>query len=260
MKQIQDLDINALEIVALAAAQQASALLNIGFYSDLEVKQKSHAHDLVTQFDTKSEELIISVIKDSYSNHAFVGEESGIQGDVENEITWIIDPIDGTWNFAKQIPSFAISIAVYYKKAVHLGVCIDPIANEIFIARKGKGATMNGKKLSVSKVSNLEHSGISLGSHIGFDDLHKIAQIRRSGSTVLDLCYVAKGSLEGFIDNRQRIWDYAAAQLVVVEAGGTVSCFDNSPLSFDFKNRTQILASNGIVHQELMKWISMEKK
>ena len=253
-------DISALEHVVLAAVNQTADLLRGGFYSELEIKTKSHTHDLVTQFDTQAEDLIISTIKKEYPDHAFVGEESGCVGDTENKITWIIDPIDGTWNFAKQIPSFAISVAACYKGEAYLGVCLDPIANELYIGRRGEGATMNGKKLSVSTTNKLKDAGISLGKAVGVEAIHKIALIRRTGSTVLDLCYVAKGALEGLIDDSLNVWDYAAAALIVQEAGGVVSTFENKPLPYDIKVPSSIVASNNEIHKELVKWISMANK
>lgn len=252
--------LDKIQIKALAAAEQASDLLKAGFYSTLDVSVKSHIHDLVTQYDTNAEKLIKSVVDENFPDHAFIGEETGINGDIKNQITWIVDPIDGTWNFAKQIPSFAISIAVHYKGETQIGICLDPISGELFTARKGEGATMNGRKLEVSDVDSLEKSGLSLGAHIGLHEIERIAMIRRTGSSVLDLCYVAKGALDGFIDNRQRIWDYAAAKLVVEEAGGTVTDFSGNPLTFDTEKPTSIIASNQKIHKEVREWISTDAK
>ncbi len=251
--------IEELEHVGLAAANRAGDLLKAGFYSDLDVKIKSHKHDLVTQYDQKSEELIVSVIKDFFPHHAFVGEELGINGSIKQNIYWVIDPIDGTWNFARQIPSFAVSIAACYEDQTLLGICLDPISGELFIGRRGKGATMNGKSLKVSTASQLEDCGISFGMSVGVNAIHEIALIRRSGSSVLDLCYVAKGALEGFINHNQSVWDFAAAKLIVEEAGGVVTTFEGNPVPLDIARTHTIIASNGIIHKELTQWISTAK-
>ncbi len=251
-----NISLGELEHAGLAAAHRAADLLKIGFYSEIDVKIKSHKHDIVTQFDKKSEELIVSVIKDFFPHHGFVGEELGIMGSTTKNIYWIIDPIDGTWNFARQIPSFAISIAACFDGMTHLGICLDPISGELFIARRGGGATMNGKALHVSQTGQLEDAGISFGTSVGVNAIHEIALIRRSGSSVLDLCYVAKGALEGFINHNLHVWDFAAAKLIVEEAGGVVTTFDGKPVSLDTGHRHTLIASNRILHEELIRWIS----
>lgn len=257
---VDSCDLDGIELVALAAANQASDLLKSGFYSNLDVSVKTHMHDLVTQFDVKAEETIISVIRKAYPDHAIIAEESGTSNDPCNKITWIIDPLDGTWNFAKQIPSFAVSIAVAHKGVVYIGVCLDPISGELFIGRKGKGATMNGKKISVSKTTSLKECGISLGAHVGLSEIHKIALIRRTGSSVLDLCYVAKGALDSFIENKLNVWDFAAAKLIVEEAGGLVTDFSGNPLTLDHSQPSEVLATNNAMHKEITEWISTERK
>lgn len=254
---IMNIPLSDLEHAGLAAANRASDLLQAGFYADIDVKTKSGKHDLVTQYDQKSEALITATLKEFFPDHAFVGEEMGIQGDTKNTIYWVIDPIDGTWNFSRQIPSFAISIAACYQNKAYVGICLDPISKELFIAKRGGGATMNGKALKVSATKELEDSGISFGTSVGVHAIHKIALIRRSGSTVLDLCYVAKGALEGFINHNQRAWDYAAAQLIVEESGGLVTTFEGRPLPLTLEAPNTIVASNTIIHEELIKWISL---
>lgn len=252
--------LSEIEVVAIQAANQACDILKAGFYSEFRVQEKRHRHDLVTEFDLKSEKIIVDTIKKAYPHHAIVAEESGIQGDIENQPTWIIDPIDGTWNFAKQIPSFAISIATYYRGKVHLGLALDPISGELFLATYGGGATMNGKPIYVSNTLEIEDSGISLATCKHLRPIHALSQIRRSGSSVLDLCYVAKGALEGFIYPALRVWDYAASSLIIEEAGGTVTNFQNQPLTFPLREPSAIVATNGKIHGEIIQWISMENK
>jgi myo-inositol-1(or 4)-monophosphatase len=256
---VHDIPVSMLESVAVSAILRASDLVKEGFYSALSIQEKSGPHDIVTQFDKAAERAIIDTIRNTFPNHAFIGEEGGIQGVSSNTVTWIIDPIDGTWNFARQIPSFGCSIAVMYNQVVYVGAVIDPIANELFVAKKGYGSTMNGKKLSVSQTANLKGSGVSLRVEMLKKLPHNdIGVLRRSGSTVLDMCYVAKGSLEGFIERGINIWDFAASTLIVQEAGGTVTNLDKTQTLLDPTRKHSIIATNGLIHKELLTWISME--
>jgi myo-inositol-1(or 4)-monophosphatase len=257
---VNEVPISTLESVAISAILRASDIIKEGFYSTLSISEKSGPHDVVTQFDKEAERVIIDTISKSFPDHAFLGEESGSRGASNKEITWIIDPIDGTWNFARQIPSFGCSIAAVYENTVYVGVVIDPIANELFVAKKGYGATMNGKQLSVSSRSDLSISGISLRIEMLKSIPENFGILRRSGSTVLDMCYVAKGSLEGFIDRNINVWDFAASMLIVSEAGGMVTTLEQSPPLLDSTKKQSIIATNRLIHKELLKWISPEKK
>jgi len=249
-----------LEHVGLSAALRASDVLRDGFYSELIIEEKSGIHDVVTQFDKKAEEVIVSSIKSHFPHHCFVGEEGGTQGSLESEVVWVIDPIDGTWNFSRQIPAFAISIAALVDKKPYLAICLDPIANELFIGKQGHGASMNGRPLSVSPISTLPSAGISLGGCVGTSNMCHISQIRRTGSAVLDLCYVAKGALDGYIEWSLNLWDFAAAALLVEEAGGVVTTIQGTPIEIDFGKKSSIVASNGKIHKDLLKWISTVEK
>ena len=257
---VNDIPISTLESVAISAILRASDIAKEGFYSSLTIQEKSGPHDVVTQFDRAAEHAIIETISKTFPNHSFLGEETGLRGIPHSEITWVIDPIDGTWNFARQIPSFGCSLAAMYQNEVYVGVVIDPIANELFVAKKGYGATMNGKKLSISSRSHLSESGISLRIEMLKSVPSHFGILRRSGSTVLDMCYVAKGSLEGFIDRNISIWDFAASMLIVEEAGGLVTTLDNEAPLLDPTKKQSIIATNGHLHKELLKWISTEKK
>ncbi len=171
-----------------------------------------------------------------------------------------MDPIDGTWNFAKQIPSFCTSLSAYHKGEVLLGISFDPIANEFFMAQKGKGAFMNGKKIHVTSTNNLHAAGISVRALVELDHLHQVAMIRRSGSSLLDMCYVAKGSLDGFIEWNLSVWDFAATMLLIEEAGGKITDpLGKRPILEPGKKYT-LVASNGHLHEELLGWISTAKK
>jgi myo-inositol-1(or 4)-monophosphatase len=257
---VNEINISKLESVAISAILRASDLIKEGFYSSLSIEKKSGPHDIVTQFDKEAEKVIIETISSNFKDHAFLGEETGVRGSFENQITWIIDPIDGTWNFARQIPSFGCSIAAVYNNETVVGVVIDPIANELFVAKKGYGATMNGRKLSISPIKDLSESGVSLRIELLKSIPSNLGVLRRSGSTVLDMCYVAKGSLEGFIDKNINVWDFAAAMLIVQEAGGVVTTLDNKAPTLIPNKKQSIIATNGYLHKELLKWISTEKK
>jgi myo-inositol-1(or 4)-monophosphatase len=257
---VNDIPISKLESVAISAILRASDLVKEGFYSSLSIEKKSGPHDLVTQFDKEAEKVIIETISSHFKDHAFLGEETGMTGIFDNKITWIIDPIDGTWNFARQIPSFGCSIAAVQNGETVVGAVIDPIASELFVAKKGYGATMNGRKLGISQIKDLSESGVSLRIELLKSIPSNLGVLRRSGSTVLDMCYVAKGSLEGFIDKNINVWDFAAAMLIVKEAGGMVTTLENKAPILNRNTKQSIIATNGYLHKELLKWISTEKK
>lgn len=255
---VNEIPLSTLESVAISAILRASDIVKEGFYSSLTIQEKSGPHDVVTQFDKAAEQAIIDTISQTFPDHAFLGEETGIRGIPNSQITWVIDPIDGTWNFARQIPSFGCSLAAMYQNTIYVGVVIDPIANELFVAKKGYGATMNGKKLSISSRSSLLESGVSVRIDMLKHVPSHIGVLRRSGSTVLDMCYVAKGSLEGFMDKTINVWDFAASMLIVQEAGGTVTTLDNKTPLLDPLHKQSIIATNGLIHKDLLKWISTE--
>lgn len=255
-KKVETTTLSEFEHVGISAALSAADLLRPGFYTDLEIKQKSHVHDLVTQFDIQAEEAILRVLRTSYKDHSFLGEESGLQGSKGSDCLWIIDPIDGTWNFARQIPSFCISITALYQMMPVVAICYDPISNELFVGKKGHGSFMNGKRISVRNTKTLEESGISLGGAVGRDSLHHVSQIRRSGSSVLDIAYVAKGALEGFIEWNLQLWDFVGPALIVEEAGGMVTSPKGKPIEIEIGKRFSVVASNGHIHKDLIKWTS----
>lgn len=245
---------------AILAAMRASDVIKEGFSADFTVKQKSHLHDVVTPYDVAAEKAIIEIIQKEYPQHAIVAEESGSQGDPDKGVTWIIDPIDGTWNFARKIPAFATSIAVYHKGHTVAAVCFDPISDELFTSIRGQGAKLNGKDISVSNVDQLQKSGISLGMTSSPQNLTVIGNIRRAGSTVLDMCYTAKGALEGFIEWDLQIWDFAGAQLILEEAGGKCTDIAGHPIDIKWGNKQSVLASNASINKDLLTWTSTVKK
>ena len=245
--------------VSVEAAKKAGALLMEGFGTEFAVGAKEGRRNLVTEYDTKSEELILGMIREAFPEHGILSEECGT---VEGEGTqWIVDPLDGTVNFAYNIPAFSISIAAVENGEVVTGVIYNPVLDEMFTAEKGKGATFNGKECRVSKCDLLNDSLLATGlpyhtnenPRYCIDHLTAIAQkgipLRRIGSAALDLAYTACGRFDGFWEASLQPWDYAAGLLIVEEAGGKVSDFYGAPLkSF---SETSVVASNGIIDTQM---------
>lgn len=226
--------------------------------ADIQVESKESVKDIVTEADQSIERYLREQIAIYYPDHAITGEEEGVTGD--SDYRWIIDPIDGTVSFLHGQHFFSISIALAYKEELILGAVYAPALNELFWAEKGKGATLNGKPISVSSESVLERSVVSTGfaclrSNITPNNLPlfgeiatKVRGVRRFGSAAMDLCLVACGRIEAYWEKYINIYDVAAGMLIVQEAGGRVSdysdCVDALP--------GEILASNGQIHSELV--------
>ncbi len=229
--------------IALRAARKAGE--NIVRASDelhrFEVKAKG-VNNFVTEVDINAEREIIYHLQKAYPDHAILGEESGLIGSADAEYRWIIDPLDGTTNFVRGIPHFAVSIACMYRGRIEHAVIVDPVRREEFTASRGRGAQLNGHRIRVSDLANLD--GALLGTGIPFkahcDDkleaytksLEQLASqcagIRRAGAASLDLAYVAAGRLDAFWEIGLAQWDMAAGVLLVREAGGLVSDIDAS--------------------------------
>ena len=235
-------------------------------YIDLEFKisNKEGVNNLVTEVDHASEKIIIDIIKKNYPDHHILTEESGdlIQ---DSQYKWIVDPIDGTVNFAHRIPICCISIGIEYNKEIILGAVYNPYLNELFIAEKGQGATLNDKKISVSKKENVINSCLVTGFPYTYLDepngplevfsrfIKKGVPVRRLGSAAIDLSWVAAGRFDGFYEHQLQPWDSAAGYLMVKEAGGKVTHFNGDEYS-PYKHG--LIASNGILHNELMQWVN----
>ncbi|MEH6635705.1 MAG: inositol monophosphatase family protein [Halioglobus sp.] len=229
--------------IALRAARKAGE--NIVRASDdldrFEVKAKG-VNNFVTEVDINAEQEIIYHLRKAFPDHAFLGEESGLTGSEDAEYRWVIDPLDGTTNFIRGIPHYAVSIACLHKGKPEHAVVLDPVRQEEFTASRGRGAQLNGRRIRVSKLQNLE--GALLGTGIPFknhcdDKLEsysktlevlagQCAGIRRAGAASLDLAYVAAGRLDAFWEIGLSQWDIAAGVLLVREAGGLVSDIDAS--------------------------------
>ena len=221
--------------------------------------------NLVTEVDLLCEKKIIEVIKNNYPDHSILTEETG-EALTGSEYKWIIDPIDGTTNYVHDFPFFCSSVAVEIKGDLLVGAVYQPVLNELFTVQKGKGAFLNGNRIYVSKNNSLRSSLLATGfaydvhksetdniNH--FTNFLKQAQaIRRPGSAALDLCYVAAGRFDGFWELKLYPWDVAAGILLVQEAGGKVTGMAGEKYSIYSKN---ILASNGLIHQDMIDVLSV---
>jgi myo-inositol-1(or 4)-monophosphatase len=219
--------------------------------------------DLVTEADIAAEELIIDRIRSYYPQHMILAEESGdtITIGQSSDWKWIIDPLDGTTNYAHGYPCFCVSIALEFKGAIQIGVVYDPMRDEMFAAERGQGATLNGRTMRVSDVDELGRAMLCTGFPYNVRERHDFARefarftmeaqaVRRDGSAAIDLAYVACGRFDGFWEDGLNPWDMAAGVLLIEEAGGRVSDYQNQPLSIYTK---QVLTSNGLVHEAMMR-------
>lgn len=223
---------------------------------NLLINTKSTSVDLVTEVDELSEKHILNSIKENYPLHGILSEESG-QADVESDYLWIVDPLDGTTNFAQGLPIFAISIALKYKDQTVLGVVYSPIVNQLFEAVKGKGAYLNGEEIIVGNKKYLNKC--VLGTGFPYDRaIHKdnnanyfshfvpkVRGLRRMGAAAYDLANVAAGSLDGFWEINLSPWDIAAGELIIEEAGGKV-------IHLKEKRGISLVAGNEVICQKII--------
>lgn len=215
--------------------------------------------NLVTELDKEAEALIISILQKKYPGHDVLAEESGNRNS-GSEYRWVIDPIDGTTNFARGLPIFCVSIGLEHRGKIVLGVVYDPTRDELFTAELGKGAFLNGNPIHVSDASTLIESVLVTGfaynvrsTRENIDHfqnfLLEARAVRRLGSAALDLCYVAAGRLDGYWEMSLNPWDMAAGVLLVEEAGGKYSDLDGQPTTIHQK---KILVSNGRIHEQMV--------
>src|SRR5213082_2691803 len=243
---------------AVEIAQEAGKILMEEFSRPLDIRYKGDEVDIVTQADKRSEQFIVSRINEYFPGHAITAEE-GTGQDTASEYRWHVDPLDGTTNFAHGYPCFSVSIALAHSDKVVAGVVYNPIYEELFAAARGDGATLNGKKISVSKVPSLATSLLCTGFpvhkrkaspniHYYYDFTLRSHGVRRDGSAALDLASVACGRFDGFWEFGLHAWDTAAGVLLVREAGGVVTTFSGQPYR---PGDYETLASNGRIHTEL---------
>jgi myo-inositol-1(or 4)-monophosphatase len=250
-------------LVAIEAALKAGGILRQGFYTDYRVSSKPGIHNLVTEYDNAAEESIIGTVRAHFPNHSILAEESGEKRTAHPEdVTWVIDPLDGTVNFAHRIPIFAVSIGVAVKECVVAAVVYSPMQQELFVAERSKGAFLNGNRICISSVKEIMQAFMATGFPYNvntnprhcidrFVDMQKMGiPIRRLGSAALDLAYVASGRYDAYWELNLSPWDIAAGSLLVEEAGGTITQYDGAPLDI-FSDKT-VLATNGHFHGAMM--------
>jgi len=243
--------------IAIDLAQASGQMLmgSLGKVKDIGHKGEI---DLVTEADRRSEELIVGRLREAFPHHAIIAEESG--GERDAEYLWLIDPLDGTTNYAHGLPWFTVSIGLLKGEEPILGVIYNPPLDELFWVERGEGAWLNGEKIEVSSTPQLSQSLLATGfpydireskvnnlDHFSHFSLRALA-IRRAGSAALDLAYLACGRFDGFWELKLHPWDMAAGALLVTEAGGIITDFKGS--RFDPFGK-EILASNGRIHNQM---------
>jgi myo-inositol-1(or 4)-monophosphatase len=247
--------------VAVEAAMEAGKILRDGFRGDKKVKKKADG-SMVTQVDVMAEQKIISMIKAKYPGHDFLAEESG-EAKISSRYRWIIDPLDGTHDFIYGIESFGVSIALEENGQLALGVIYMPMQDRMFVAQKGKGAFLNGEKISVSKRKNMWETVMlydpcifkekALALEVLGMIVDKIRTIRIFGSAVMKMTTIAMGAADSYIEWGNKPWDSAAGAILIEEAGGKVTQPDGKPYTPYCRH---FVASNGKVHEEVLRIIS----
>jgi myo-inositol-1(or 4)-monophosphatase len=228
-----------------------------------EVRHKS-AVDIVTDVDLQSEQQVRAMLQSAFPTHTIVGEEGGARVGSEPRYRWFVDPLDGTTNYAHGFPFFCVSIGLEIDGELQLGVVNSPCLDELFVAEKQQGATLNGRPIRVSKIDELHLALLATGFPYdrslfpralrSFEELSMRSQaVRRAGSAALDLCYVACGRLDGYWEHTVSSWDLAAGALIVLEAGGRISATDGNPFAIE---GGQVLASNGRVHDAIVEGLA----
>jgi myo-inositol-1(or 4)-monophosphatase len=246
--------------VAIDAARAAGVLLKTGFRAEHRVAFKGQTINLVTEMDERAEELIVGRLASAFPDDAILAEERGAARGRSGR-RWIVDPLDGTTNYAHGLAVFAVSIALEVDGRIALGVAYDPSADELYVAERGRGATVNDERLAVSTTTKLDESLLGTGFPYNIREtedtnLKEYAAfavccrgVRRLGSAVLDLAWVAAGRFDGFWELRLGPWDAAAATLFVEEAGGRVTNLVGAAVDVD---TPAVVASNGRIHDEML--------
>lgn len=245
--------------VATEAALAGGAVLQ-AYAGKVEAQEKGRPGDLITAADKAAEAAVLEVIQRHFPGHAILAEESGQMGTTESEFLWAIDPLDGTTNYAHQYPFYAVSIGLLINGVPQVGVVFAPFLQELFRAAKGLGATLNRQPIQVSPTAELRQSLLVTGfaydrhetpdnNYAEFCTLTHLTQgVRRGGSAALDLSYVSCGRLDGYWERGLSQWDMAAGIVMVEEAGGRVTAYDQG--SFAIKTG-RVLATNGLIHAAL---------
>src|SRR3984885_8488458 len=255
-----------LKSTLIKAVEAGAAVMQRYFQGEFVISNKEGINNLVTEADHASEKAIFEIIKQDFPDHYILSEEAG-EIVMDSNYKWIIDPIDGTVNFAHGLPLCCVSIGLEQDGEMILGAVYNPFIREFFFAQKGYGATLNDKIIRVSNESSVQKSCLVTGFPYSYLDqpngplevfarlIRSGVPVRRLGSAAMDLCWVAAGRFDGFYEHKLQAWDSAAGFLIVEEAGGRVSDFSGKPYS---PYQPHIIASNGKIHSELLKWINAE--
>ncbi len=248
---------------AIQTARDAGRILADRMGRALQISNKGDI-DLVTEADLASEKLIIERIKSHHPRHAILAEESGATEGImvtgKSDWRWIVDPLDGTTNYAHGYPCFCVSIALEHAGSIEIGVIYDPTRDEVFAAERGQGATLNDRRIRVSAVDDLNAAMLCTGFPYNVRERPNFARdfanftmeaqaVRRDGSAALDLAYLACGRFDGFWEDGLNAWDIAAGVLLIEEAGGRITDFIGAPLNI---YTPKVLASNGLIHAKMM--------
>jgi myo-inositol-1(or 4)-monophosphatase len=250
--------------IAVAAAETAGEVLRSGFGREQTVKYKGKV-DLVTDVDERAEAVIGEMLRGAFPGYGMLAEEGGRRLG-EGDSRWIVDPLDGTTNYAHGLPIFAVSIALERAGEVVLGVVHDPMRGETYVAERGGGATLNGEPIRVSDtdepirallVTGFPYDRSDMGTAVElFGRLTELTQgVRRLGAAALDLCYVAAGRLDAYYEKGLHAWDVAAGSLILKEAGGRITDYRGREL--DLEGR-EIVGSNGLLHTVLLEAIGAD--
>lgn len=260
------MDLAHIQRVGIRAAYRGGSVLHERFGNICRIEKKGDI-DLVTEADTGSEKVILETIHEAFPHHGIVAEESGATEGVD-DCQWIVDPLDGTTNFAHRLGLFSVSIAFYYQGEPAVGVVLNPQTGELFTAAKGQGATLNGAPIQVTETEKVAESLLVTGFPYNLKTileplmarfancLAHARGVRRLGSAALDLCYVACGRFDGFWEQNLKPWDTAAGMLIALEAGAAVTDFSNRP--FDIAC-DEILATNANIHQEMLSLLELKE-
>jgi myo-inositol-1(or 4)-monophosphatase len=248
----------------IKAAQASGKLIQEQINGKFSIEKKAGPNDLVTEVDKASEAVIMEIIRESFPDHFILSEEIG-EVKMDSSYKWIIDPIDGTVNFANGIPLCCVSIGVEKEGEMIMGAVYNPMMNEFYFAERGQGAFLNDQPIHVSKQTEVQYSCLVTGFPYTYLDMEngplevfsrlirKGIPVRRLGSAAIDLCWVAAGRFDGFYEHRLNAWDSAAGFLLVEEAGGRVTDFKGNHYS---PYQPHLVATNGLIHEELLRWIS----
>ncbi len=253
---------------ALISATEAGAKVMQHYFNskELKISNKEGINNLVTEADHASEKAIIETVKEFFPGHFILSEESG-EIIMDSEYKWIIDPIDGTVNYAHGIPICCVSIGIEHHGKMIMGAVYNPFLKEFYFAEKDHGSMLNGSPIQVSTVSTVMDSCLVTGFPYTYLDqpngplecfdrfIRRGVPVRRLGSAAMDLCWVASGRFDGFYEHKLQAWDSAAGFLIVEEAGGKVTDFMGAPYS---PYQPQLVATNSRIHSELLQWINNE--